>query len=374
MENEKQQMEAMEKPSSQRAKNMRIRRRKKRKEEESRNPISVAIVGGGPAGMEAAAVLASQGLLVHLFEANGDLAANLLNKYKLFPDFSTSGEVAYPLISALEHPLICIHPATEIVGIVKKNIRNWELTAANGAVYQASAVLMATGYEVFDAKRKEELGYGIYNGVITSLDLERMLKEQKLLNTIGETPKRMIFVQCVGSRDEKTGNRYCSKVCCVTAVKQAVEVKRLLPETEIFVFYMDLRMWGQSFEEMYRMAQEQYNIRFVRGRISEAAGTFDGRVQIKAEDTLVGQPVRMSADLLVLMVGMEASCGTKNLAKACGIDGEYGFAKSVSPHLYDNLTNQKGLFLAGACKRPMCISDVISDARSAAFEIRHYLS
>ena len=136
---------------------------------------------------------------------------------------------------------------------------------------------------------------------------------------------------------------------------------------------MDLRMWGQHFEELYRESQEKYDIRYVRGRISEASSTFDRKIQIKAEDTLLGVPLKMTTDLLVLMVGMEASCGTRDLGKKCGIDGEYGFVKTSSPHLNDNETAEKGLFVAGSCKRPMTINDVLNDARSAACLIEEYL-
>ena len=200
-----------------------------------------------------------------------------------------------------------------------------------------------------------------------------MIKYNQIVNSINESPKRVVFLQCVGSRDEKSGNRYCSKVCCVTAVKQAIEVRKMLPEAEIYIFYMDLRMWGQHFEELYRESQEKYDIRYVRGRISEASSTFDRKIQIKAEDTLLGVPLKMTTDLLVLMVGMEASCGTRDLGKKCGIDGEYGFVKTSSPHLNDNETAEKGLFVAGSCKRPMTINDVLNDARSAACIVMEYL-
>ncbi|HOS16889.1 MAG TPA: CoB--CoM heterodisulfide reductase iron-sulfur subunit A family protein, partial [Bacteroidales bacterium] len=179
---------------------------------------------------------------------------------------------------------------------------------------------------------------------------------------------------CVGSRDEKSGNNYCSKICCVTAVKQAIEVKKLLPDTDVYVFYMDLRMWGQSFEEMYRESQEKYDVSYVRGRISEAASTFDKKIQIKAEDTLLGVPLKMTTDLLVLMVGMEASCGTKTLAETLQIKGEYGFAKSLNCHLQDNETTQQGLFIAGSCKRPMGINETLADARSASVIIMDYIN
>lgn len=332
----------------------------------------IAIVGGGPAGLEAAGILAGTGLSVSLFESKNDWADNLNNKYKIFPDFSSADDLFRQLKSQIAYPSISKYLNTEITRITKEG-DVWKLTDGNGTEHKASAVLMSTGYDVFDARRKEELGFGIYDGVITSMQLEHLLKSQHISNMFEEAPQRIVFLQCVGSRDEKTGNRYCSKICCITAVKQAIEIKRLIPQIEAYVFYMDLRMWGQHFEELYRKSQEQYNVRYVRGRISEASSTFDGRIQIKAEDTLIGKPLKMSTDLLVLMVGMEPSCGTKQLADGCGIGGEYGFARSKDAHLFDNFTDKEGLFLAGTCKRPMSITDTITDARSAALEIIKYV-
>ena len=268
----------------------------------------------------------------------------------------------------MSHGNITIKAATPVVSIHRTG-EQWTLTTVAGETAVFDVVLLATGYKVFDAHQKEELGYGIYKGVITSLEMETMIKENKVRNIMDEVPKQIVFLQCVGSRDEKSGNHYCSKVCCVTAVKQAIEIKKLHPETDVYIFYMDLRMWGQGFEEMYREAQEKYGVNFVRGRISEAASTFDNRVQIKAEDTLMGNPMTMTADLLVLMVGMCASEGTAALSKCAGIDGLYRFAQSRSPHTEDNLTAQPGLFVAGACKRPMSIEDTIQDARAAALAI-----
>ncbi|MDR0794670.1 MAG: FAD-dependent oxidoreductase [Tannerella sp.] len=335
------------------------------------NPI--AIIGGGPAGLEAASILAENGLSVSLFEAKNDWADNLKNKYKVFPDFSSADDLFNQLTAKTEHASISKFLNTEITQVSKEN-DGWKLKVRNGNEYSASALLLATGHDVFDARRKEEFGFGIYDGVITSLQLEEMLRTKQLSALLKEKPQqRIVFLQCVGSRDIKTSNNYCSKICCVTAVKQVIEVKKMIPKAEIFVFYMDLRMWGQHFEELYCESQEKYNIRYVRGRISEASSTFDGRIQIKAEDTLIGQPLKMTTDLLVLMVGMEPSQGTKNLAKNCGICGEYGFAQSKDSHLGDNLTDKEGLFLAGSCKRPMSITDTITDSRSAALEIVKYL-
>ena len=332
----------------------------------------IAIIGAGPAGIEVASILAKHHE-IDLFEQEAAPLCNIRNKALLFPDFTSADELADQLMLKLEHPHIATHYGVKIQDL-RRDGSGWQLTDSAGNAYPADYVVLATGYEVFDAHKKEELGYGIYPGIITSLDLEKMIKTGKVTNTIGDPPKTVSFLQCVGSRDEKSGNHYCSKVCCVTAVKQAIEVRKLLPNTAIYVFYMDLRMWGQGFEEMYRTAQEQYGINFVRGRISEAASTYDQRVQLKAEDTLMGLPLNMSTDLLVLMVGMCASVGTKALAQAAGIAGDYGFAQSESEHLRDNLTEQEGLFVAGACKRPMSVNDTIQDARAAAITILEKIS
>jgi len=331
----------------------------------------IAVIGAGPAGIESASILARENEVL-LFEKSATALSNILDKAYLFPDFSSASEIADSLNSKLINENIKLMLNTEVVDIVR-NDSEWKIVDKSGKNYFVDAVLITTGYQTFDATRKEELGYGIYKGVVTSIDMERMIKYNQIVNSINESPKRVIFLQCVGSRDEKSGNRYCSKVCCVTAVKQAIEVRKMLPEAEIYIFYMDLRMWGQHFEELYRESQEKYDIRYVRGRISEASSTFDRKIQIKAEDTLLGVPMKMTADLLVLMVGMEASCGTRELGKKCGIDGEYGFVKTSSPHLNDNETAEKGLFVAGSCKRPMTINDVLNDARSAALLVNEYL-
>jgi len=329
---------------------------------------SISIIGAGPAGIEAASVLAKQGMPVNLFEKSSSPLKNIADKAFLFPNFAAASDIVDLMNKKLLNQNITLHHDTDIVKMQREG-EAWKIVDGKGNAYYSDYVLMATGYTPFDAHRKEELGYGIYNGIVTSLEMEKMIRYNQIVNSLGEKPKRVVFLQCVGSRDEKSGNHYCSKVCCVTAVKQAIELKRQLPDTEAYIFYMDLRMWGQHFEELYRESQQKYGVRYVRGRISEASGTFDGRVQVKAEDTLMGLPLKMTTDLLVLMVGMEASEGTKCLAKSCGICGEYGFAKSVDPHLGDCLTEQKGLFVCGACKRPMSINDAVNDGRAAAVAI-----
>lgn len=341
----------------------------RRKRQVSAEVKRVAVIGAGPAGIEAASALADAGLEVTVFEKSALPCRNLADKAFLFPDFSRADEVVQKLSEKLLGGGISLRCDCEIVSLSRERDGAWRLDVASGEHFYADAVLVATGYTPFDARRKEELGYGIYKGVRTSLEMESMILSGNIINSVGEPARRVAFLQCVGSRDEKTGNQYCSKLCCVTAVKQAIEVRKRLPDAEIYVFYMDLRMWGQGFEELYRSAQQDHHIRFVRGRISEAGESFDGRVQIKAEDTLMGLPLKMTVDVLTLMVGMEASEGTRRIGSQCGICDAYGFLKTRSPHLEDNATSLPGLFVAGTCKRPLSLSESIVDGRAAALAI-----
>ncbi|MFR5661089.1 MAG: CoB--CoM heterodisulfide reductase iron-sulfur subunit A family protein, partial [Butyricimonas faecihominis] len=175
--------------------------------------------------------------------------------------------------------------------------------------------------------------------MITSVELENMFYNHSIRMVNGNTPKRIGIIHCVGSRDEKVCNYHCSKLCCITGVKQAIELRELLPDTEIFCFYMDMRMFGPGYEEMYRDAQEKYNIKFVRGRLSEAAENLNKQLQIKVEDTLVGKPLRMTLDMMILLVGMESSEGSRQMADTLGLNlAPNGFIKSQDPHYRNNNT------------------------------------
>ena len=126
-------------------------------------------------------------------------------------------------------------------------------------------------------------------------------------------------------------------------------------------------MFGPGYEEMYREAQEKYNIKFVRGRLSEAAENMNKQLQIKVEDTLVGKPLRMTLDMMILLIGMESSEGSRKMANELGLNlAPNGFIKSLDPHYRNNFTNVEGVFVAGCGSAPMNLTDTLADARSAA--------
>lgn len=336
--------------------------------------MTVIIIGAGPAGCEAAYRLAQAGETVELIEKERETGGNVNNWYQLFPDRKNASGLISSLRSNLEHPKINLRTGVEPRKIQRTNSGDFSVELTDGALIKGKALLIATGFRLFNARRKEEYGYGIYENVITSVELENFFTNHQIKTSADKTPERIGLIQCVGSRDEKICNFHCSKLCCITAVKQAMELHDLLPEAEIICFYMDMRMFGPGYEEMYREAQEKYNIKFIRGRLSEASENKDRQLIIKAEDTLIGKPLKMTLDLMVLMVGMEASDGSRQLSQMLGLEcAPNGFIRVKDPHYATNKTNIDGIFIAGCSSSPMNLTDTLTDARSAALTIEEYL-
>ena len=334
---------------------------------------SAIIIGGGVAGMETASQLARLGIEVKLLEKEPRLGGHLNSWDRLFPNRRDSKEVIEYLEMGMNDG-ISLHLNSEIDNITKTQ-EKFTVKFRDGKDLQSDALVIATGYEVFDARKKEEYGYGIYDNVITSVELEEFFRDNKQKNLFeGIASKRVGIVHCVGSRDEKAGNLYCSKLCCVTGVKQAIEIKEMMPDTEIFCFYMDLRMFDRHFEEMYYEAQEKWGIQFIRGRLSEACENTDHSILVKLEDTLTGLPLKMKVDLLILLVGFVPSPETRRLASMLGIkEGDDRFLCPADEHTITNSTSVPGVFLAGTVKGPAGIANTITDARATALQVAHYL-
>jgi len=310
---------------------------------------------------------------VTLIEKGQELGGHLLNWYHLFPDRRNSTEVLSYLNRIADNGNIRILKNTQPERIERYR-ENFRLLTSDGAEINAMAIVVATGFDLFRSEKKEEYGYGIYDNVVTSADLEKMFRSGDLLLKNGKVPAKIGLVHCVGSRDEKSGNLYCSKLCCVTAVKQAVELREKLPISKVFCFYMDMRMGGAHYEELYLEAQEKYAVSFIRGKVSEVGVAHNGSLVVKAEDTLAGRPLRIELDMLVLMAGMEMSEGGKKIASTLDLaTGNNRFFSSTDNHYGSNLSNINGIFYAGTCTAPMSIPETISHARAAATEVIRYL-
>lgn len=241
-------------------------------------------------------------------------------------------------------------------------------------VLDVDAIVLATGFDSFEAKLEREYGYGVFDNVINGLEVERLNNASGptgghlIRPSDGRIPRRIAFVQCVGSRDERLQNPYCSRVCCMYAVKNAVLIKEHLPEVEITIYYMDLRAFGKGFEEFYKRAEEEYGVKFVRGRVSSIVeDPATKNLTIEAWDTISGKPFKQEVDLAVLSTGLMPSGGSSELAKMLGLElDETGFVKELNLKFAPVETSVKGVFLAGVSQGPKDIPDSVAQASAAA--------
>ena len=330
---------------------------------------TVIVIGGGVAGMSATGKLRELGLDVVLIEKAAELGGHVKNWYKIFPDFTDASEILDNLKRYLTGTKILTNTTvTKIEGTAP----NFTVTISTGETIDASAIIIATGFNHFDASFKEEYGYGIYDNCITSVELDAMLKQQSLKTRTGKTPKKVAMIHCVGSRDQQVNNNYCSRVCCTNAIKVAIEIKQLIPDCEIYCLYMDIRVFGRGYEELYRTSQEKYGVQFIRGRLSEANEKSDGSLLLRLEDTLTAKPMRLSVDQLVLMVGMEGNTDLSEVANlSVGCDRFYATAHQ---QYSNNNSGRTGIFLAGTATGPKAIVESITDGRAAASEVAAYVT
>ena len=330
----------------------------------------VLVLGAGVAGMEVAARLKELGIFPIVIERQSSVGGHLAKWEMLFPGMQPAQSVLETITQGIDG--IYTMTDTILISAERTNNNSYKVSLSNGDIIVVEAIVVATGFTLFNARRKEEYGYGIYDHVITNADLEKFFKTG-IDNRVSD-PAKIGFVHCVGSRDEKICNRQCSKVCCITAIKQAIELKERFPKADIYCFYMDLRMFGRGYEDLYLEAQSKYGVRFIRGRVSEVSEDNDSKVIVKAEDTLSSRPVKITLDLLVLMSGIVADITNTDLLKSMGIRlGEDGFANSLNSFEENVQSDSPGIFLAGTVSGPKTVPETINSARSAAIAVHKYL-
>ncbi len=236
---------------------------------------------------------------------------------------------------------------------------------------KVGSIVVAPGFEVFDAKLKSEYGYGRYRNVVTSIEFERILSASGpygglvLRPSDGEIPKRIAFIQCVGSRDFQLGNNYCSAACCMYGMKEAVIAKEHTPiKLDAKIFFMDMRSYGKEFDAYYERAQGEWGIRFVRSRV--AGVTEDPRtnnlfVHYVEDET----PRTEEFDLVVLSIGMQPPKNAEKLAESLGIKlNKYKFCETET--FSPMGTSKPGIFVCGAFSAPKDIPESVAQASGAA--------
>jgi heterodisulfide reductase subunit A2 len=246
---------------------------------------------------------------------------------------------------------------------------------------EVGSIIVATGYKLYSIDKKPdeseikgygEYGYGKYKDVIDGLQFERIASASgptsgEILRPSDKTvPKKIVFIQCVGSRDESKGFSYCSKICCMYTAKHAMLYKHKVHEGEAYVFYMDIRAGGKGYDEFVRRAIEEDHVKYIRGRVSKIYEQ-DGKYIVKGEDTIAGMPITIDADMVVLATAMTAQPEASKLAQTIGIPyDKYGFYNEVHPKLRPVEVSTAGVFLAGACQSPKDIPESVAMASAAA--------
>ncbi len=238
---------------------------------------------------------------------------------------------------------------------------------------EVGAVVLAPGYQTYRAELSEEFGFGRFPNVITSLQHERLLSASGPTNghvqrpSDSQTPKKIAFLQCVGSRDQ--GHDYCSAVCCMYAAKQAIMAKEHEPATEVRVFMMDMRSFSKGYEGYYQRAKEKYDVGYTRCRISGLKERPESKnLMVRYLDDDGGGMIEEEFDLVVLSVGMEVSQGVRDLGQRLGVElDDYGFCQTV--HFDPLQTSRPGIYAVGPFREPKDIPDSLVEASGAAAQV-----
>lgn len=240
---------------------------------------------------------------------------------------------------------------------------------------EAKTAILATGFEMTTIKGKPQYGDGDVQNVITSLQMERLLAPHGPYNRVlrpsdGMEPDSVAFVQCAGSRDKSMGIPYCSRFCCMYAIKQAMLLSGSLPLADIIIYYMDIRAFGKGYEQFYQNAKAM-GIQFIKGKVANIQQADDGAVAVRYEAQDGTGVTTDNHDLVVLSLGVFPDWSPKGICPVSTSDDH--FIKTVQPSIAPTLTDREGLFVAGAAAGPKDIVDSISEAGAAAMEASNYL-
>lgn len=303
----------------------------------------------------------------------------IANEFNCGLDYRTPVHIPFPQ-AVPNKPVIdkenCIHFRTGGCGVCKK------ICPAGAIDYdmedktveeEVGAIIVATGYQLFDSTVFEEYGYGRYPDVVTSMEFERMVSASGPTDgalyrpSDGKVPQTIVFLQCIGSRREEGGGKpYCSKICCMYTAKHTILYKHKVHDGQAFVFYMDVRSAGKNYEEFVRRVTTERIATYLRGRVSKVFPR-NGKLIVRGADTLSGGQVEIAAEMVVLAPAIVPSSGVQELAQKLRIAyDQHGFLSEAHPKLRPVETNTAGVFLAGACHSPQDIPDSVAQASAAA--------
>jgi heterodisulfide reductase subunit A len=330
----------------------------------------VLIVGGGPSGLSAAHALATAGQKVVLVEKEDRLGgAPILSGYaKLVPSHEWAKDAIGGMVGRVEgNDKVEVHLGTT-VDKFDGNAGDFKATLKDGKTIEAGATILTTGFTHFDSVNKPEWGFGAYPDVVTTTQVEQMISSGKGVRcpSDGRKPDRVAILLCVGSRDRQIGREWCSKICCTVSANLAMEIREELPDTNVYIYYMDIRTFGLLEGEYYWGSQEEYKVKYIKARIAEV--TSDGkRLLVKGEDTLVKRPISIPFDMVVHAVGMDPNVDNMTLSAVFDVKlNKYGYIDKASTYAHLAETNRPGVFVAGSATGPETIDDSIAQGQAAA--------
>ena len=242
---------------------------------------------------------------------------------------------------------------------------------------QYGAIVVATGFNPIKLDGYEEFAYNESPDVVTSLELERLMNAAgpnggTLLRPSDKThPHTIVFVQCVGSRDTTDcGKPYCSKICCMYTAKHAMLIRDKYPDTEVYVFYIDVRTPGKNFDEFYRRAVEDYGVHYVKGMVGKVMPQPDGKLLVRASDLLTNEQLKVEADMVVLAAAIEPDKSARPLATMLTASMDTNdFFTEAHPKLRPVESPTAGIFLSGVCQGPKDIPETVAQASAAAAKV-----
>lgn len=344
---------------------------------------NVLVIGGGIAGMTAALELADAGNQVYLVEKEDHLGGNLARVDLTAPYLYSARDLLTERITRImNHKKIKVFfkskltDLTGFIGNFKAIIGKLNGSSDTSSVSEVEIgnVIVCTGFREFDASRIVHYGYGKLPNVITSFELEKMIRAGRIETKEGKIPKYVAIIHCVGSRSQEF-HTYCSRVCCMTALKYAHEIKSANPECYVSDIYIDMHAFGKGHEDFYRRSSEAKTLFLMyekedRPVIHKAGPKDDCGMLIEVNEKLSGELIEIPADLVILMVGMEAREDSHEIARLVNISQDKdGWFIESHPKLEPVATTTDGIFIAGTCVAPKDIPDTVAQARAAAARV-----
>jgi len=333
----------------------------------------VLIVGGGPAGLAAAHSFATVGKRCVIVEKEDRLGgAPILSGYaKLVPSGEWARDAIGGMVKRVEDaPEVEVRTGVTVTSFDGEPGK-FKATLSDGNSIDAEAAILCSGFTHFDSVNKPEWGFGTYDDVVTTTQVEQMISSGQGVRcpSDGRKPQRVAILLCVGSRDRQIGREWCSKICCTVSSNLAMEIREELPECHVYIYYMDIRTFGLYETKYYWKSQEEFKVKYIKARIAEV--TSDGeKLIVKGEDTLVKRPITIPFDLVVHAIGMDPNVDNPELAKVFGIDLEtHGYIGAGNRYGAMGETSRAGVYVAGAATGPETIDDSIAQGHAAAMAV-----